>query len=94
MSKKNSILGTILTIGGAVAATAAVYYKRDEIRAFLEKTAEHYFPATCEPEADAPAENADDDEIVIDITLESEADDAPSCVEETEETTEEETAEN
>ena len=69
MSKKSSILGTVLALSGVAAATAAVYYKREEIRAFLEKTAERYFPASCDEDV-AEAEDIAEDEcdIVIDTT--------------------------
>ena len=40
MAKKKSFFGTLLKLGGLAAATAAVYYKRNEIRAFLAEAAE------------------------------------------------------
>ena len=40
MAKKKSVLGQLLKLGGIAAAAAAVYYKRDEIKAFLADAAE------------------------------------------------------
>ena len=48
MAKKKSFFGTLLKLGGLAAATAAVYYKRDEIKAFLADAAERIFPENAE----------------------------------------------
>ena len=67
MAKKKSALGTLLKLGGIAAATAAVYYKRNEIRAFLSDALERVFPedADTEPVEDfIPVEP----EIIIDGT--------------------------
>ncbi len=50
MAKKKSFFRTLLKLGGLAAATAAVYYKRDEIKAFLADAAERIFPENAEPE--------------------------------------------
>ena len=42
--KKKSVFGTLLKLGGLAAAGAAIYYKRDEIKAFLTDAAERIFP--------------------------------------------------
>jgi len=48
MAKKKSFFGTLLKLGGLAAATAAVYYKRNEIKAFLADAAERIFPENAE----------------------------------------------
>lgn len=87
MSKKNSVIGTILALSGVAAATAVAYYKRDEIRTFLEKTAERYFPASCDEEEVAVEEIADEEcDIVIDSTDAAAEITADTCEENEEET--------
>ncbi len=80
MAKKKSFFGTLLKLGGLAAATAAVYYKRDEIKAFLADAAERIFPENAEID---PIEETLEPEpdIVIDATEKAEA-----KTEETEET--------
>ncbi len=65
MAKKKSVLGQLLKLGGIAAAAAAVYYKRDEIKAFLADAAERIFPEDAEIE---PVEETlePEPEIVID----------------------------
>lgn len=65
MAKKKSVLGTVLKLGGLAAATAAIYYKREEIKSFLLNTAEKLFPEEAEAE---PVEDLmeTEPEIVID----------------------------
>ncbi len=80
MAKKKSAFGKLLRLGGIAAAAAAIYYKRDEIKAFLSDAAEKIFPENAEPE---PVEETLEPEpdIVIDATEKAEA-----KTEETEET--------
>ena len=76
MAKKKSFFGKLLRLGGIAAAGAAIYYKRDEIKAFLSDAAERIFPEDAELEP-------------VEETLETEADvviDATAKAEETEET--------
>ena len=65
MAKKKSVLGQLLKLGGIAAAAAVVYYKRDEIKAFLADAAERIFPEDAETE---PVEEMlePEPEIVID----------------------------
>ena len=81
--KKKSFFGTLLKLGGLAAATAAVYYKRDEIKAFLADAAEKFFPEDAETE---PVEEMIETEPAIIIDATAKADQA----EETEETPAEE----
>ncbi len=69
MAKKKSFFGTLLKLGGLAAATAAVYYKRNEIKAFLAEAAERIFPEDAEIE---PVEETlePESDIVIDATAE------------------------
>ena len=62
MAKKKSFFGTLLKLGGLAAATAAVYYKRDEIKAFLADAAERIFPENAVIDAKADAAPSDDAE--------------------------------
>ena len=67
MARKKSFFGTILKLGGLAAATAAVYYKRDEIKAFLTDAAERLFPE--EPEIEPVEETLETEpDIIIDAT--------------------------
>ena len=52
MAKKKSFLGTLVKLGGLAAATAVVYSKRNEIKAFLADAAERMFPEDAETEPD------------------------------------------
>ncbi len=65
MAKKKSAFGKLLRLGGLAAAAVAVYYKRDEIKAFLANAAEKVFPDEAETE---PVEEMleTEPEIVID----------------------------
>ena len=65
MGKNKSLIGTVLKLGGLAAATAAVYYKREEIKSFLDDLAERCAPAAKVVEEEAPAAEP---EIVIDVT--------------------------
>ena len=76
MAKKKSFFGKLLRLGGIAAAGAAIYYKRDEIKAFLADAAERIFPEDAELEP-------------VEETIETEPDviiDATAKAEETEET--------
>ena len=73
MAKKKSLFGTLLKLGGLAAATAAVYYKRDEIKAFLADAAERIFPENAEID---PIEETLEPE--PDIVIDAKADTAPS----------------
>ena len=77
MAKKKSFFRTVLKLGGLAAATAAVYYKRNEIKSFLANAAERIFPEDAEIE---PVEETlePESDIVIDAT-------AAEAAEETEE---------
>ncbi len=86
MAKKKSFFGKLLRLGGLAAATAAIYYKRNEIKAFLADAAERIFPEdaeidpieeTLEPEPD----------IVIDAKNAAEPSGEAEKTEETEEAT-------
>ncbi len=73
MAKKKSVLGTLVKLGLAAGAAAAVYAKREEIRAFAEEV----IAAVKAP--DVPAEEEENDccaepEMVIDQTAEPETD--------------------
>ncbi len=75
MAKKKSFFGTLLKLGGLAAATAAVYYKRNEIKELLAGVAERVFPEETE------AENVEDfipeePDIIIDATVKTESEDA------------------
>ena len=67
MAKKKSFLGTLVKLGGLAAATAVVYSKRNEIKAFLADAAERMFPEDAETE---PVEEMIETEpdVVIDAT--------------------------
>ena len=83
MAKKKSFFGKLLRLGGIAAAGAAIYYKRDEIKAFLADAAERIFPEDAELEP-------------VEETIETEPDviiDATAKAEETEETEKDATAE-
>lgn len=83
MAKKKSFFGTLVKIGGLAAATALIYSKRNEIKAFVTDAAERFFPEDAETE---PVEEMIETEpdVVIDATDQAE---------ETEETEEEAPAE-
>ncbi len=71
MAKKKSFFGTLLRLGGLAAATAAVYYKRDEIKAFLADAADRLFPD--EPETEPVEEMIETEpDIIIDATAKAE----------------------
>ena len=74
MAKKKSVIGKMLRLGGIAAAAAAIYYKREDIKAFLANAAEKVFPDEAETE---PVEEIleMEPEIVID-TVKAAADDA------------------
>ena len=83
--KKKSFFGTLVKLGGVAAAAAAVYYKRNEIKAFLADAAERIFPEDAETE---PVEETleTEPEIVIDaVNIVSEAEQAAEQKEDTEE---------
>lgn len=65
MAQKKSFFGTLLKLGGIAAATAAVYYKREEIRDFLTDLAETIAP---ERPAAEPKPVEAEPEIIIDTT--------------------------
>ncbi len=70
MAKKKSVLGTLVKLGIAAGAAAAVYMKREELRAFAEEV----IAAVKSPEV--PVEEAENDccaepEMVIDQTAET-----------------------
>ena len=71
MAKKNGFFGTLLTLSAVAAATAAVYYKRDEIRELLEEAKERFFPEE-ELMNEEDIGEAGVGDIVIDITVEHE----------------------
>ena len=71
MAQKKGFFGTLLTLSAVAAATAAVYYKRDEIRELLEEAKERFsFEEELMDEEDV-AEDGEGD-IIIDITVERE----------------------
>ena len=71
MAKKKSFFGTLLRLGGLAAATAAVYYRRDEIKAFLADAAGRLFPE--EPETEPVEEMIETEpDIIIDATAKAE----------------------
>ena len=61
---KKSFLGSLVKLGGIAAATAVVYYKREEIRKAAQNVLDRCFPNETEPEE--PCE--EEIEIVIDST--------------------------
>ena len=65
MAEKKSVFGTLLKLGGIAAATAAVYYKREEIRKFLTDLAVTVAP---EKPVEEPECVETEPEIVIDVT--------------------------
>ena len=71
MAKKKSFFGKLLRLGGIAAAGAAIYYKRDEIKAFLADAAERIFPEDAELE---PVEETIETEpdVIIDATAKAE----------------------
>ncbi len=89
MAKKKSFFGTVLKLGGLAAATAAVYYKRDEIKAFLLNTAEKFFPDEAEAEPIEEIIEAEP-EIVIDGKAAADAAEEAVATEEAEESAPEE----
>ncbi len=70
MAKKKSFFGKLIRLGGIAAAGAAIYYKRDEIKAFLTDAAERLFPEEAETE---PVEEMleTEPEIIINATAEA-----------------------
>ena len=71
MAKRKSILGTMLKLGGLAAAGAVIYYKRNEIKAFVADKVEQLFPE--EPETVDPEEILDiEPDVVIDGTVKAE----------------------
>lgn len=67
MARKKSFLGTVLKLGGLAAAGVAIYYKRNEIKAFVADAAERLFPE--EQETLDPEEILDiEPDVVIDST--------------------------
>ena len=85
--KKKSFFGTLLKLGGLAAATAAVYYKRNEIKALLADAAERIFPEDAEIE---PIEETIEPEPDIVIDAKAVGNDSEEKPEETEETAAEE----
>jgi len=70
MANRKSLVGSLLAVGAVAAAAAAVYCKRDEIRSFLDNTAERLFG---EADDAAPCEEPVFEEevsLVIDTTAE------------------------
>ena len=71
MAKKKSVLGTLVKLGIAAGAVAAVYMKREEIRAFAEEV----IAAVESPEGPVEEEAENDccaePEMVIDQTAET-----------------------
>jgi len=83
MARRTNFLEKLAVFGGAAAATALVYWKREEIRGFLEKTAEQLFSENAASEMPSEEEIPEEKDIVIDAT-------ALTGREETAETAEEE----
>ena len=69
MAKTKGILGTLLAVGTAAAAAAAVYYKREQIRDLLDDVAERF---RVEDEAEDLPEEEEECGLVIDVTVERE----------------------
>ena len=82
MAKKKSFFRTLVKLGGLAAATAAVYYKRDEIKAFLADAAERIFPDNAEPEPVEETLEAEPDIVINAAGLVNGAE--PEAAEETE----------
>ena len=70
MAKAKGIWGTLLAVGTAAAAAAAVYYKREQIRDLLDDVAER-FRVEISDEEDFPEEE-EECGLVIDVTVERE----------------------
>lgn len=62
---KKSFFGTLAKLGGLAAATAVVYYKREEIRKTVQDVLDRCFPDDETPEE---TEEEEEIEIVIDTT--------------------------
>lgn len=61
---KKSFFGTLAKLGGLAAATAVVYYKREEIRKTVQDVLDR-----CFPDDETPEETEEEEiEIVIDTT--------------------------
>ena len=72
MANKKSVFGALAALGGLAAAGAVAYYKRTEIRGFLNDLSNRYFPAEQEPEEFVEVE--DENDIVIDGTIQVDED--------------------
>ena len=71
MAKTKRLLGTLLAVGTAAAAAAAVYYKREQIRDLLDDMAER-FRVEDTDEEDFPGKEEEECGLVIDVTAEHE----------------------
>lgn len=72
MANKKSVFGALAALGGLAAAGAVAYYKRNEIRSFLNDLSNRYFPAEQETEEFIEVEGEND--IVIDVTVQVDED--------------------
>ena len=81
MAKKKSFLGTLLKLGGLVAAGYAVYANREEIKSFVTDAAGRIFPE--DEETPVPEDILDaEPDVVIDATAkaaEETEEDAPEA---------------
>ncbi len=81
MAKKKSFLGTLLKLGGLVAAGYVVYANREEIKSFVTDAAGRVFPETEETPVPEDILDAEPD-VVIDATAkaaEETEEDAPEA---------------
>lgn len=62
---KKSFFGNLVKLGGIAAVTAVAYYKREEIKGFLNDVMDRCFPQDAETEEDYIVEEPD---VVIDAT--------------------------